>query len=183
MAVKTSVNYVATNDDGKKIQKTLTSINPKATGAEILEFTQSLNAMSTNTYAGTSRIEKRDLVPKTTATLEISEVAEADACSWAKFSQAFAIPLDTNSDAIPYVKQNKTICPTRIFRTAQYVGAEGTVRWCIVGRFDNTNWVQYKPDARDYDGAAKITKVGEIIVAVDETENFTGAECTITIYE
>lgn len=183
MAIKTSINYVAADDNGKKIQKTLTSINPNASGADLLDFTQAMNSLSTDTYVSTARIERRDLERKTAASLEVAEVAAADACSFAKFGDGYAIPLDYTGDAVPYVKANATVIPTRIIYTTKYENSGNVARYCLCGRLADIDWQTYKIDGRPYPGAAKLTKVGEIVVAADETDNFDGAECTVTIYE
>lgn len=42
---------------GKKGQKTFTDINPNATSQEILTFTTAVNALTTNIYESTDRIQ------------------------------------------------------------------------------------------------------------------------------
>ena len=43
---------------GKKLQKTLTDINPSATNSQLKAFAQQLNALTTNTYAEANRVDR-----------------------------------------------------------------------------------------------------------------------------
>ena len=57
----TSFTIVSTaQGSDEKIQNTLTDINPAATNSQITAFAQSLNALSSNTYVGTTRVDKTD---------------------------------------------------------------------------------------------------------------------------
>ena len=58
---KSSVIFESTDTTGKKLQKTLTDINPDVDSVALRTFTQSLNSLTTNTYVGTSRVDKTDL--------------------------------------------------------------------------------------------------------------------------
>lgn len=56
---KTAVVLITTEiNSGKKLQKTLTDINPEATNAQLVAFTRSLNGLTTNTYVETNRIDR-----------------------------------------------------------------------------------------------------------------------------
>lgn len=55
---KTSVVLTTTDQQGKKLQKTFTDINPNATNAQLVAFTRALNALTSNVYQETSRVDK-----------------------------------------------------------------------------------------------------------------------------
>ena len=55
----TSIVITATEaTSGKKRKRSFSDINPKATNAQLKEFAQQLNAMTTNIYAETDRIDR-----------------------------------------------------------------------------------------------------------------------------
>lgn len=51
----------STDTTGKKLQKSITNLNPNITNATAKEFAQKLNALTTNTYNGAIRINKIDV--------------------------------------------------------------------------------------------------------------------------
>lgn len=51
----------STDTTGKKLQKSITNLNPNITNATAKEFAQKLNALTTNTYNGATRINKIDV--------------------------------------------------------------------------------------------------------------------------
>ena len=55
---KRSLILTSTSNQGKKLQKTITDINPSADGNALKSFAQKLNAMTTNTYVQTDCIDK-----------------------------------------------------------------------------------------------------------------------------
>lgn len=59
--METSINILSTAD-GKKKQKSITNINPNATNAELSEVGQMINALTTNTYVETVRIDKQNVL-------------------------------------------------------------------------------------------------------------------------
>ena len=61
MTNKHSVIIEVVDTAGKKFQKTLTDINPEATSANLRNFAQALNALTTNTFVGAYRINVTDL--------------------------------------------------------------------------------------------------------------------------
>lgn len=58
----TAINFTSTAQSGKKLNKTITDINPNATGAQLKTFAQMMNSLTTNTYGSTSRVDKDELV-------------------------------------------------------------------------------------------------------------------------
>lgn len=57
---KTSIIINSTDTAGKAAQKTFTDVNPNASNAQLATLGQMLAAVSTNTYNGTTRIDKTD---------------------------------------------------------------------------------------------------------------------------
>ena len=55
---KRSLILTSTSNQGKKLQKTITDINPNAGAVALKSFAQKLNAMTTNTYVQTDCIDK-----------------------------------------------------------------------------------------------------------------------------
>ena len=51
----------STDQNGKKLQKTLGYINPNATDANVCKFAKMLTALTTNQYVGASRVDKADI--------------------------------------------------------------------------------------------------------------------------
>ena len=55
--MKTSISLNFKDVYNKKGQRTITDINPSATSSQIKTFAQGLNALTTNTYEYTNRIQ------------------------------------------------------------------------------------------------------------------------------
>lgn len=78
---KTSIIITSTDTTGKTLQKNITDVNPEATNAQLVTFAQGLNALTTNTYNGTSRVNKincdaeASAAVKTTPTLSLSKTS------------------------------------------------------------------------------------------------------------
>lgn len=59
---KTSLIINSTDSTtGKKLQKTLTDINPEATNEQLKNLAQAFNAATTNTYVESSRVDKTNV--------------------------------------------------------------------------------------------------------------------------
>lgn len=58
MATAIAINSTA--KDGKRHHNTVTHVNPKASNAQLKEFAQAVNGLTTNSYGGTNRIETSD---------------------------------------------------------------------------------------------------------------------------
>lgn len=55
---KTSLIITSTDQFGKGLQKTVTDVNPDATSAQLVTFATKLNALTTNSYVRTDRVDK-----------------------------------------------------------------------------------------------------------------------------
>lgn len=58
---KRSLILTTNSQNGKKIQKTITDVNPNANSEAMLTFAQKLNALTTNTYERTDCVEKYNI--------------------------------------------------------------------------------------------------------------------------
>ena len=73
---KDSIIISSTAQGGKKLQKTITNVNPEATNANLETFAQMFNGLSTNDYGETNRVKKQlttepDGTSKTEPTLTV----------------------------------------------------------------------------------------------------------------
>lgn len=57
----TNIIIETTSASGKKLQKAIANVNPNATNYELKVFAQSLNSLTSNTYVGTTRIDRVDI--------------------------------------------------------------------------------------------------------------------------
>jgi len=60
--MQTSIIITSTDPSGKKKQHTVTNIDPTATNAELSEFAQMVNALSTSDYVETNRVDKQNVL-------------------------------------------------------------------------------------------------------------------------
>lgn len=58
----TSLNIKSIEQGGRKLQKTITDVNPNADGTALKTFAQGLNNLTTNTYVGTTKINIDNLL-------------------------------------------------------------------------------------------------------------------------
>lgn len=54
--VKVSIQITALDTNDKKVNDKISYVNPEATNEQLTEFAQMLTALTTNTYAGTTKI-------------------------------------------------------------------------------------------------------------------------------
>ena len=67
---KTSLIWTSTEQTtGKTLQKTITDVNPDASSEAMLGFVQRLNALTTNVYGKTDRVDKVNVDTESAATL------------------------------------------------------------------------------------------------------------------
>lgn len=57
-----SIEIKATDPVLKSTKTTITNVNPEATNAKLIQLAQSLNALTNNTYEGTTKITKEVLI-------------------------------------------------------------------------------------------------------------------------
>lgn len=149
---------------GKKLQKTITDINPNADGNALKGFTQKLNAMTTNTYVATDCIDKFNIdteVPpvdtRQTPTLSVSGVPSLATIKGTDVPQNVAITYD--GDGITYMKR-KSGCNYVFFMAST----------------QNTGFFMGKPSGTQ---VASVT-AGTFIVGAYGTENYKPIEIEVT---
>lgn len=54
--VKVSIQITALDTTEKKVTDKISYVNPTATNEQLVEFAEALTALTTNTYAGTTKI-------------------------------------------------------------------------------------------------------------------------------
>ena len=120
MANKHSLNVTTLDQTGKKSTKSVTDINPAATGEQLTNFAEALNDLTNNTYINSAKVQVTDL--GATPTLQRTVYLEWDC-------ERYLISSDT---VIPVVQHDLIEREVEIFYT-DYIsslyldGAEGTV--------------------------------------------------------
>ena len=101
MAQKVSVNYTVRAQDDSKSTKSITNVNPAATGDQLLAFTQGLVGLTSDFYVDADRIDRQslsDYAGKTPTTGTVGEVTfKDDGDEEGKFA-TFDITLNRNVD-------------------------------------------------------------------------------------
>ena len=59
--MSTNILIEATATNGKKVQRAITNVNPAAGNGALKNLAQSLNSLTSNTYVGTTRIDRIDI--------------------------------------------------------------------------------------------------------------------------
>ena len=90
MATQSSISINYTTTAGKKGQKAITDVNPNAANATLKTFAGMVNALTTNTYIGTSRVDKTPL--KSASTLLQPVFSIVDFCEQYQNTPAAEIP-------------------------------------------------------------------------------------------
>ena len=163
---KSSVIFESTDTTGKKLQKTLTDINPDVDSVALRTFTQSLNSLTTNTYVGTSRVDKTDLanaVAKTTPTFTINPARVT------LMGEPVSITLTYNGDAKEFVFPMQNMPSTQqnlqLLTVGGFTHTTGTNTYTFqIGRKSGSTGVQ-----------------GTLKIQAPETDNYLAAEVSLTI--
>ena len=165
MATKTSLVINALSD-GKAIQKTLTDINPAADNAALKTFGQMLNALTTNTYVKTDRIDKTNcdaVVAK--AQPQLSKSA-ADSLRRTACLNGIALPVDYTGDGELYIMNNDNTTWCTTFRSHAATGQLNLYIGVI--------------NSQTADAA---TAPHDIVIRSEETDNYAAGEWVFTIEE
>ena len=169
----TSIIMTSTDQGGNKIQKSLTSVNPKAAANDIRQFANALNGLTTNNYVGTNRIDKFDLSGNK-APVSIS-VGSLDSSY-----QYRTITITGGTDAIPYIKDSGNPHFARIMRhkdTGAYVVAMSKMTdTAYTNVFGGQYYDPNSPSSTPSNPL--IGSIRDITIAVDETETHQGAQVT-----
>ena len=79
MAQKVSINYTVRDQNDKTSTKSITNVNPNATGQQLEAFTEALIGLTTDTYVDGNRIDKQPLSEmKPTPTVEFGTATKRD---------------------------------------------------------------------------------------------------------
>ena len=77
MANKTSIIIKSIGQDNKSTSRSITDVSKTATNQQLKAFAQALNATSTNTYQGSSRVQTTDLDDTTEKTARTGYILDA----------------------------------------------------------------------------------------------------------
>lgn len=180
--MKSSVNIIATDPNGKKIQKAITDINPNASTAQLRDFVQNLNGLTNNTLGTPVRIDRTELVDESTLldrnmrfsttgsdkknlTRTLAELESATANN-GLFEATFTYA----GTGVPYIKKTTSSVTVSVAPFEE----DGSVSYQFLaaapsGVFSGDN---------AYSGAA-----GTITIAIDASDGYKSDEITFTITE
>lgn len=161
---KRSLILTSTSNQGKKLQKTITDINPNAGAVALKGFAQKLNAMTTNTYVQTDCIDKYNVdteIPpvdtRQTPTITFDASTPAPTTS-ADFNKT--IYLNYNGDGIVYTRIESGCTNIGFYMMGQ--NAQGRVGLML----------------KAFEGLSQTS--GTYIVGATGTENYKPVEVEIT---
>ena len=203
MATKSTISINYTTQGGKKGQKSITDINPNASGAQLKEFAESLNALTTNVYGNTNRVDRTPITTdgativtptvkgyyksrtSTSASndngLDFSDLAVDDVNYGAR------LIIKTDSDATPHVISSPE------FAAVQIIKDNETSNYSQAGKDNNDvfNWRTDLPNVYviclkvAYDENKPMYNygcfVGDYVIEFPATENFARTTYTITV--
>lgn len=188
--IETSMSFTSTTQGGDKLQKAITDINPDAAGDKLVGFAQRLNALTTNTYTGATKIVKQELSSvaktETTLTLYAGDPNNRDTLSAAKIlADGYGdVYYDCNNHTGRIViTYNDTIFPILPMRDINTDDRSVTISF---GAFDSEITNTITDPSQDYyvngDTSKHPSQTGTIKFYVEETDTHTrSAEMTITI--
>lgn len=174
---KTSLIIKSTDQSGKTVNKTLTDVNPDCSNNVLKTLGQKINALTTNFYGNTTRIDKTDcdlesgggmLTP--TLTLEESTITLAAFNTAVTGSGGY---LGFKSVAVTYTGDGElslTFRPTEDDITPMCVAA-------LIINPSNGNHVLW------FGQQQFANRTGTIVVKASATDNYKAAETTYTITE
>lgn len=167
--MESSLIINTTSQDGKKLQKTITNLNPNATNAKLGEFAQRLTALTTNTYDKAVRINKID-------------VTEDDAGGGLT---PVTVPATFQGKQIAVLAARNAVCLNDPFATAHYTTTTSPVEIYYNGDATQLNLININGNSNDpellteYDGRSGWFVSGgellEVLAYTEETDNYTGA--------
>ena len=135
---KTSVILNSTDSNGKKMQTTITNVNPEAASIHLKQMGQMINALTSNTYDSTDRIDKINCDTESkpiqaTATLSLTKTAWSIENDHNFGDWGIKTPITYNGDGDVYVaNQNNTTI------TAYVATYEDTLNLCITQGADGS---------------------------------------------
>lgn len=176
----TSIIMTSTDQGGNKLQKTLTSINPNASAADIRTFATAVNGLTTNNYVGTNRIDKTNLnAAKLPVTISVGTKNNN--------YNSRVITITGGTDALPYIKSNNTLHYARIIRATEDTAdvSAGTLlfTWLIQPEYQYSQFGAGKTvDIHSTNQDGLINTDLDITIAVPETDTHQAAEVTFSVF-
>lgn len=165
MADTTSLIITTEDSSQKKIQKSVTGINPDAQDADLLQYGRLFSSLSTNNYLSTYRVDKYDLSgpSKTARTLSAEFNVESPTVGniKSKYSSQSGLMLTVND--------NDTTA------SGQYLVSTGETQLFVDSTRMSTSDGFYIKNST--------LNPGVITIYAPETDNYTSATTTITITE
>ena len=184
--IETSMSFTSTTQGGDKLQKAITDINPDAAGDKLVGFAQRLNALTTNTYTGATKIVKQELssVAKTETTISVSGDSTNTLSAATIINDGYeAVNYHCNNhNGFVVVTYNDTVFPVIVARSNTDTDSVGI----YIAKFDNDIIDELINPSNNYyvngDTSKYFSKTGTIKFYVEETDTHTrSAEMTITI--
>lgn len=176
----TSIIMTSTDQGGNKLQKTLTSINPNASAADIRTFANAVNGLTTNNYVGTNRIDKTNLnAEKLPVSISVGDKNLN--------ANSRIITITGGTNALPYIKSNNTLYYGRIIRiTTDNVSdyPKGTLLfiWILQPDFQYTKFgSKNSADINSEKQDGLVNTDLDIIIAVPETDTHQAAEVSFQV--
>ena len=190
-----SINYV--DRAGKKGQKSITDINPAASGEQLQEFAEKLNALTTNSYGNTNRVDK---TPITDAEEPVDNRTTPTIVCYAKANPYGAAPHATTNDGFdPTISSGQARSGATATSGSVILKTDTDARPYIVSQPENAATViRIIPNANAPEDAGtwrtdlpyalwvhccgvQADLVGEYVIGFPATENFKAATYTFTI--
>ena len=175
----TAINYTSTSQTGKKLNKTVTNVNPNNTSTQLKTFAQMLNSLTTNHYGATTRIDKDELVAAssltapTFVTRTYDEVISGNIV-WSNNSSNRDFGLATNSPGKIYLisaPEYGSVCVEAI------PTAEDAAEWYQLTEADGSYF--YTVQIGCPKNEAKC--LGDFVFGIKAAEGFAPATFTITV--
>lgn len=183
----TAINYTSTAQSGKKLNKTVSDINPNATSTQLKTFAQMLNGLTTNTYGSTSRIDKDELVAASslTAPTVIIHKANGDTVSgpitWDAWDPTAEIA-SARDLAFAVSSPGKLRCVTMPELSSvliEQITADKAAEWYS---FDTANLDGYSFYTVSLNCPANTAKcLGNFVFTIAETDGFAQGNLTISV--
>ena len=186
-----SINYV--DRAGKKGQKSITDINPAASGEQLQEFAEKLNALTTNSYGNTNRVDKTPITDaafpgETTPTIVCYRVyggtnhtATTDegiepTASPSELKGKTPVILKTDTDAIPYIVSQPDDAAAELVKLTSNSPQTG---------FNDSGLFSWRTDLvygiHVFIHGSETAAPGQYVIGFPATENFKAATYTITV--
>lgn len=173
---KRSLILTSTSNQGKKLQKTFTDVNPAATSESMLTAVQMINELTTATYVQTDLVEKynldtEDAPSKTEPTLTLTQPGEGRDGLTAAFL-ANAAPQDRRYGAVTY-DGDGTLCV--------YTDVVGAAVGIMNSNGQSTGTYVVLAPGWNSDAIKPSSFSGKVYLVATEGENYAAKTIEITI--